>query len=54
MKCGEQMDAVMWSNITRINQQRLIAADEEMGIDVKHMGKTFTDLVQQGWHILTF
>jgi len=26
----------------------------KMGIDVKYMGKPFTDLIQQGWHILTF
>jgi len=26
----------------------------KMGIDVKYMGKPLTDLIQQGWHILTF
>jgi hypothetical protein len=26
----------------------------KMGIDVKYMGKPFTDLIQQRWHILTF
>ncbi len=25
-----------------------------MGIDVKYMGKPLTDLIKQGWHILTF
>ncbi len=25
-----------------------------MGIEVKYMGKPFTDLIQQNWHILTF
>jgi len=30
MKCGEQMDTGIWSYITRIDQRRLIAADEEM------------------------
>jgi hypothetical protein len=25
-----------------------------MGIEVKYMGKPLTDLIQQGWHILTF
>jgi hypothetical protein len=32
MKCGEQMDTGIWSYITRIDQRRLIAADEEMGL----------------------
>jgi hypothetical protein len=32
MKCGEQMDAGIWSYITRIDQRRLIAADEEIRI----------------------
>ena len=26
----------------------------KMGIEVKGMGKPLTDLIQQGWHILTF
>jgi hypothetical protein len=26
----------------------------QMGIDVKYMGKPLTDLIRQGWHILTF
>jgi hypothetical protein len=26
----------------------------QMGIDVKYMGKPLTDLIKQGWHILTF
>jgi hypothetical protein len=26
----------------------------KLGIDVKYMGKPLTDLIQQGWHILTF
>jgi len=26
----------------------------KMGIDVKYMGKPLTDLIQQGWRILTF
>jgi hypothetical protein len=26
----------------------------EMGIDVKYMGKPLTDLLQQGWKVLTF
>ena len=26
----------------------------KMGIEVKYMGKPLTDLIQQGWHILTF
>jgi hypothetical protein len=26
----------------------------KMGIEVKYMGKPFTELIQQGWHILTF
>ena len=25
-----------------------------LGIDVKYMGKPLTDLIKQGWHILTF
>jgi len=25
-----------------------------LGIDVRYMGKPLTDLVKQGWHILTF
>jgi hypothetical protein len=25
-----------------------------LGIEVKYMGKPLTDLIQQGWHILTF
>jgi hypothetical protein len=32
MKCSEQMDTGIWSYITHINQRRLIAADEEMGL----------------------
>lgn len=32
MKCAEQMDTGIWSYITRIDQRRLIAADEEMGL----------------------
>jgi hypothetical protein len=26
----------------------------QMGIEVKYMGKPLTDLIKQGWHILTF
>jgi hypothetical protein len=26
----------------------------KMGIEVKYMGKPLTDLIKQGWHILTF
>ena len=26
----------------------------KMGIEVKYMGKPFTDLIQQNWHVLTF
>ena len=26
----------------------------KMGIDVKYMGKPLTDLIKQGWHVLTF
>jgi hypothetical protein len=26
----------------------------QMGIDVRYMGKPFTDLIKQGWHILTY
>ena len=32
MKCSEQMDTGIWSYITHIDQRRLIAADEEMGL----------------------
>jgi hypothetical protein len=32
MKCGEQMDTGIWSYITHIDQRRLIAADEEIGL----------------------
>ncbi|HTY62706.1 MAG TPA: DsrE family protein [Acidobacteriota bacterium] len=26
----------------------------QMGVEVKYMGKPFTDLIKQGWHILTY
>ena len=26
----------------------------KLGVDVKYMGKPLTELIQQGWHILTF
>jgi len=32
MKCAEQMDTGIWSYITRIDQRRLIAVDEKMGL----------------------
>jgi hypothetical protein len=32
MTCSDQISSGIWSNITEINQKRLIAVDEEMGL----------------------